>query len=181
MIIFFLLICMLQGFFLITVCGYISAILFDGHSIIYLYYKGRKGVPVDGVLGVLRTTDPYWLRLHRSYITRQRWFCFLRRSVACQIYAQRLAASLAITTLRSWRRLRELAVDSATLALASMSGIMLQCHTLAQRFPTCESRPHVGSPTIFVGVTTGRQTLKNPCTISLSDNSLLSLFKVGLC
>ena len=39
---------------------------------IYLYYKGRKGVPVDGVLGVLRTTDTYGLRLHRSYITRQR-------------------------------------------------------------------------------------------------------------
>ena len=30
---------------------------------------------------------------------------------------------------------------------------------LRQQFPTCGSRPHVGSPSIFIGVATGRQTL----------------------
>ena len=33
-------------------------------------------------------------------------------------------------------------------------------HYAMQRFPTCGSRPHVGSPSIFIGVATGHQTIK---------------------
>ena len=33
-------------------------------------------------------------------------------------------------------------------------------HGVVQRFPTCGSRPHVGSPSIFIGVATSREAFK---------------------
>ena len=54
-------------------------------------------------------------------------------------------------------------------------------YTIDQRFPTCGSRPHVGSPSIFIGVATGRQTfLKIPCTIAHPQCSLFSVKNCAL-
>ena len=48
-----------------------------------------------------------------------------------------------------------------------------------QRFPTCGSRPHVGSASFFIGVATGRQTYKkymHNCT-----STMISLVSVKNC